>query len=74
MVNLPIHSLKQNGNRNEHLACCVLEKNGIKFTSDLEQFITEYRDWANLMERFKGMGPVKLEAVKEMVKRAGLVK
>jgi len=67
-----ISTLKQNGSRNDQLACRILEKNGIKTVNDLKQFINEYKDWVNLMERFRGMGPVKLEAVKEMIKRSGL--
>jgi hypothetical protein len=69
-----IFSIKQNGNRNEQLACRVLEKNGIKTVNDLKQFISENKDWANLMERFRGMGPVKIEAVKEMISRSGFEK
>jgi len=64
--------MKQNGNRNEHLACCVLERNGIKSTHDFKQFIGENKDWVNLLVRFKGMGPIKMQAVKTMVKRMGL--
>lgn len=71
MSNQSIFTLKQNGNRTEQLACHVLDKNGIHTINDLNQFITEYKNWLDLMERFKEMGPVKLEAVKEMVKRLG---
>ena len=72
MANDPIYSLKSNGNHNEQLACRVLEKNGIHTINDLKQFIEENKGWVKLVERFNGMGPVKLEAVKIMVKRAGL--
>jgi len=74
MADQSIYSLKQNGNRNDQLACRVLEKNGIHTVNDLKQFITKYKDWANLMERFRGMGPAKLEVVIEMVRRSGLEK
>lgn len=74
MANDPISSLKLNGNKNEQLACRVLEKNGIHTVNDLIQFLNEYKDWEKLMERFRGMGPVKLEAIKVMIKRAGLIK
>ena len=74
MADQSIYSLKLNGNRNEQLACRVLEKNGIHTANDLKQFISEYKDWANLMERFRGMGPAKLEAVKEIVRRSEMEK
>ena len=74
MSDEPVSTLKLNGNRNELLACRILEKNGIKTVGDLKQFINEYKDWVNLMERFRGMGPIKLEAIKEMVRRSGLEK
>ena len=74
MTDQSIYALKQNGNRNEQLACRVLEKNGVKTIHDLRQFISENRDWFNLMLHFKGMGPAKLESVREMVRRSGLEK
>jgi len=73
MANDPISTLKMIGNKNEQLACRVLEKNGIRTVNDLIQFINEYKNWDKLMERFRGMGPLKLEATKEMIKRAGLI-
>ena len=81
MADQPISTLKQNGNRNEKLVCRVLslnrdvpEKNGIKTINGIKQFITENRGWFSLIFRFKGMGPAKVDALKEMIRRSGLEK
>jgi len=73
MTDKPILTLANNDN--EILACHVLERYGIKTVNDLTQFITENSGgWGELIERFRGMGPAKMIAVREMVKRAKLVK
>ena len=64
-----IFSLSQNENRNDKSACRVLDKNGIHTINDLKQFISENQNWADLLERFKGMGPIKLEVIKAMINR-----
>jgi len=57
----------------EMLACRVLERYGIKTIDDLSQFISDNREgWVDLVERFRGMGPTKINAVREMVSRAKL--
>jgi len=72
MTDQPVLTLAKDSK--EALGCRVLERYGIKTVNDLRQFISDNHDsWDDLFERFRGMGPTKMEAVREMVKREKLV-
>jgi len=68
-----IVSLRDHKNYDELLACHVLEHNGIYYVSDLKKFVSN-RGWEKIAYHFKGMGPLKIEALKSMVKRSGLAR
>jgi len=66
-----ILSLRDHKNYNELLACHVLERNGIRYVSDLQNFVSN-RGWEKIAYHFRGMGPIKFEALKKLVRRSGL--
>jgi hypothetical protein len=67
-----ILSLRDHKNYDELLACHVLEHYGIRYVSDLKIFVSNH-GWEKIAYHFKGMGPVKFEALKKLVKRSGLL-
>jgi hypothetical protein len=71
MINQAVLSLRDHKNYDELLACRVLERNGIRNVQDLQQFVSNH-GWEKMAFHFRGMGPVKFEALIKMVKRSGL--
>jgi len=71
MSNESILSTTQNNN--EVLASHILERYGIKTVNDLGQFIADNKgSWEDLVGKLRGMGPAKMDAVRQMVKRLKL--
>ena len=69
MSNETIISIAQD--KNEVLASHILERYGIKTINDLRQFIMDNNgSWADLVGKLSGMGPAKMDAVREIVKRS----
>jgi hypothetical protein len=66
-----ILSLRDHKNYDELLACHVLERNGIRSVSDLRSFVSNH-GWEKMAYHFRGMGPVKFEALVNLVRRSGL--
>ena len=67
-----ILSLRDHKNYDELLACRVLERNGIRNVPELKAFVSTH-GWEMIAYHFRGMGPVKVEALIKLVTRSGLV-
>jgi hypothetical protein len=66
-----ILSLRDHQNYDELLACRVLERNGIRDVQQLKAFVSTH-GWEMIAYHFRGMGPVKVEALINMVRRSGI--
>jgi hypothetical protein len=66
-----ILSLRDHRNYDELLACRALERNGIRNVQELKAFVSTH-GWEKMAYHFKGMGPIKVEALIKLVKRSGL--
>jgi hypothetical protein len=71
MIEQAILSIRDHRNYDELLACRVLERNGIRNIADLKRFVSNH-GWERIAFHFRGMGPVKFEALVKMVRRSGL--